>query len=70
MATKDSGGGQQRATRRSEEVEEVEATASEDVAERHEKLTDDVDSLLDEIDDVLEENAEDFVRSFIQKGGQ
>lgn len=70
MATKDSGGGQQRATRRSEDVEEVEATASEDVAERHEKLTDDVDSLLDEIDDVLEENAEDFVRSFVQKGGQ
>jgi ubiquitin-like protein Pup len=29
-----------------------------------------VDSVLDEIDDVLEENAEDFVRSFVQKGGQ
>jgi ubiquitin-like protein Pup len=26
--------------------------------------------MLDEIDDVLEENSEDFVRSFIQKGGQ
>ncbi|MFD7097823.1 ubiquitin-like protein Pup, partial [Streptomyces xanthophaeus] len=24
----------------------------------------------DEIDDVLEENAEDFVRSFVQKGGE
>jgi ubiquitin-like protein Pup len=48
----------------------VEATASEDVQERHEKLSDDVDSLLDEIDDVLEENAEDFVRQFIQKGGE
>ncbi len=70
MATKDSGGGQQRATRRSEEVDEVETTASEEVAERHEKLSDDVDALLDEIDDVLEENAEDFVRSFVQKGGE
>lgn len=70
MAAKDSGGGQQRATRKSDEVEEVEATTSEDVQERHEKLTDDVDSLLDEIDDVLEENAEDFVRSFVQKGGE
>jgi len=70
MATKDSGGGQQRASKRSEEVDEVEATASEDVAERHEKLSDDVDSLLDEIDDVLEENAEDFVRGFVQKGGE
>ena len=70
MATKDTGGGQQRATRKSEEVDEVEATASGDVQERHEKLSDDVDSLLDEIDDVLEENAEDFVRSFVQKGGE
>jgi ubiquitin-like protein Pup len=25
---------------------------------------------LDEIDEVLEENAEDFVRSYVQKGGQ
>jgi ubiquitin-like protein Pup len=29
-----------------------------------------VDSLLDEIDNVLEENAEEFVRSYVQKGGQ
>ena len=28
------------------------------------------DDLLDEIDDVLEENAEDFVRAYVQKGGQ
>ena len=28
------------------------------------------DSILDEIDAVLEENAETFVRSFVQKGGQ
>jgi ubiquitin-like protein Pup len=30
----------------------------------------DVDELLDEIDEVLEVNAEEFVRSFVQKGGQ
>lgn len=41
-----------------------------DVSERHEKLTEDVDAILDEIDDVLETNAEDFVRAFVQKGGQ
>jgi ubiquitin-like protein Pup len=35
-----------------------------------EGLDDDIDSVLDEIDDVLESNAEDFVRSFVQKGGQ
>lgn len=35
-----------------------------------EKLKADIDDLLDEIDDVLETNAEDFVRSYVQKGGQ
>jgi prokaryotic ubiquitin-like protein Pup len=35
-----------------------------------EGLDDDIDSVLDEIDEVLESNAEDFVRSFVQKGGQ
>ncbi|BCT76228.1 hypothetical protein SCMU_20700 [Sinomonas cyclohexanicum] len=29
-----------------------------------------VDDLLDEIDNVLETNAEEFVRGFVQKGGQ
>ena len=33
-------------------------------------LDSDVDSILDEIDSVLESNAEDFVKSFVQKGGQ
>lgn len=32
--------------------------------------TEDVDELLEEIDSVLETNAEEFVRSFVQKGGQ
>ncbi|MGO1884317.1 MAG: ubiquitin-like protein Pup [Citricoccus sp.] len=32
--------------------------------------TTDLDSLLDEIDSVLESNAEEFVKGFIQKGGQ
>lgn len=30
----------------------------------------DVDDILDEIDSVLEENAEEFVRSYVQKGGE
>lgn len=29
-----------------------------------------VDDLLDEIDGVLEQNAKEFVRGFVQKGGQ
>jgi|DEB0MinimDraft_12_1074336.scaffolds.fasta_scaffold03140_8 ubiquitin-like protein Pup len=34
------------------------------------ELDNEVDSLLDEIDEILEVNAEDFVKSFVQKGGQ
>ncbi|MFT4228524.1 ubiquitin-like protein Pup [Micropruina sp.] len=30
----------------------------------------DYDALLDEIDSVLESDAEEYVRSFVQKGGQ
>ncbi|WP_370893136.1 ubiquitin-like protein Pup [Janibacter sp. GXQ6167] len=30
----------------------------------------DLDSVLDEIDGVLESNAEEFVRGFVQKGGE
>ena len=45
------------------------ADASSDVAERHEKLTEDVDAILDEIDDVLETNAEEFVRSSCRRAG-
>jgi ubiquitin-like protein Pup len=69
MATRDDGG-QKSATRRTEEVEQVEYTTTSDVQERHEALTDDVDDILDEIDTVLEANAEEFVRSYVQKGGQ
>ena len=38
--------------------------------ETGEKLKADIDDLLDEIDEVLESNAEDFVRSYVQKGGE
>jgi ubiquitin-like protein Pup len=66
------GGSQQRASRRRGESAEVAADeeAQSDVQERHEKLADDVDALLDDIDEVLEENAEEFVRGYIQKGGE
>jgi ubiquitin-like protein Pup len=34
------------------------------------ELKDEMDEILDEIDSVLEENAEEFVKSYVQKGGQ
>jgi len=46
------------------------AAPTDAVSERKERLDEDIDAILDEIDDVLETNAEDFVKSFIQKGGQ
>jgi len=63
-------GGQSRPAKQRETAEEVTDEVSSDVAERHEKLSDDVDAILDDIDEVLETNPEDFVRSFVQKGGQ
>ena len=69
MATKDTGG-QRQTSKRTEDAEEAEPQASGDVKERQEKLADDVDAILDEIDEVLEENAEEFVRSYVQKGGE
>lgn len=45
----------------------VEAPASTAAGE---KLRAELDDLLDEIDDVLETNAEDFVKSYVQKGGE
>jgi ubiquitin-like protein Pup len=66
----DERGGQQHANRDKEEVEEAAPEASSDLKERQEKLSEDVDSMLDEIDEVLESNSEDFVRGFVQKGGQ
>ena len=69
MATRDSGG-QDRQTRRSEDAEESQVEQTSDVHERVGKLTDDIDALLDDIDETLEENAEEFVRGFVQKGGQ
>ena len=50
-------------------TEEVEV---EDLAptESGSKIKAELDDLLDEINEVLETNAEDFVKSYIQKGGE
>jgi ubiquitin-like protein Pup len=40
------------------------------VTAKGKKLKDEMDRLVDEIDDVLEENAEEFVKSYVQRGGE
>jgi len=44
--------------------------ANPEVAKRGKKIKEELDNLLDEIDDILEENAEEFVKSYVQRGGQ
>ncbi len=57
--------------KRSRREEDLDTQGSEAVVTRNNaELDSDVDSLLDEIDEILEVNAEDFVKSFVQKGGQ
>ena len=51
----------ERAQQREEEVVEVTTRSARAV---------DYDAILDEIDSVLESDAEEYVRSFVQKGGQ
>ncbi|MEA2555583.1 MAG: prokaryotic ubiquitin-like protein Pup [Actinomycetota bacterium] len=34
------------------------------------ELKEEMDDILEEIDSVLEENAEEFVKSYVQKGGE
>ena len=71
MATRDTGGqSQSNRDKADQEVDDVTTEANPEVAERHAEITEDVDDLLDEIDSVLEENAEEFVRGYVQKGGQ
>jgi len=47
-----------------------EKTVEELPQARGEEVTGKIDDLLDEIDTVLEENAEEFVKNYVQKGGQ
>jgi len=47
-----------------DEVDQADATT------KGEKLKEEMDDILDEIDSVLEENAEEFIKSYVQKGGE
>jgi ubiquitin-like protein Pup len=66
MASHDSN--QIKRSRRDED--QVEQDSSVTSTRNNAELDSEVDSLLDEIDEILEVNAEDFVKSFVQKGGQ
>ena len=53
--------------------EDLDSSVNEEVASQDQtnsELASELDGLLDEIDSVLETNAEEFVKSYVQKGGQ
>lgn len=55
-----------RSAPRTDDVELEETETAQSGAE----LKAELDDLLDEIDDVLETNAEEFVKNYVQKGGE
>lgn len=54
----------------SRETEGTEGAEEISTGGQGEELTERIDDILDEIDTVLEENAEEFVRNYVQKGGE
>ena len=59
---------QKRVAKKTQDKEEV--VESDAPASSGEALKAEMDAILDEIDEVLEENAQEFVKSYVQKGGE
>ena len=61
---------QDRERKKSKEKTEKTEEAKPEVVEKGKKVKEDIDDLLGKIDEVLEENAEEFVKNYVQKGGE
>ena len=65
---------EQEYSKRDTSGEESESSPTENTStnqtETNSELANELDNLLDDIDSVLETNAEEFVKSYVQKGGQ
>ncbi len=61
---------QERVKRSVSAERESETDAVETDTSAGSRLRTELDDLLDDIDQVLEENAEEFVKNYVQKGGQ
>ena len=59
---------QERIKRDVEGTEEIQPNV--EPGEMDEEFVEDLDSLLDEIDEILEEDSQEFVENYIQRGGQ
>jgi prokaryotic ubiquitin-like protein Pup len=56
--------------RRHEPQGKEEAHANTKIVEAGKRMKEDIDKLTEDIDEVLERNAEEFVRSYVQRGGE
>jgi ubiquitin-like protein Pup len=63
-------GDQKQAKRTDTPQETSEARPASNMKDRGETLKEDLDRIIDEIDEVLEENAEEFVKNYVQRGGE
>ena len=61
---------QDRERKKSKEKTEKTEEAKPEAVEKGKKIKEDIDDLLGKIDEVLEENAEEFVKNYVQKGGE
>ena len=59
-----------RSTRPAEHADTNQSIGGAELTKKGEKIAGKRDDLLDEIDDVLEENAEEFVKGYVQRGGE
>jgi ubiquitin-like protein Pup len=62
--------GRPKSTKTSEQENEKQSIAQTDLTKKGEEISEKLDDLLDEIDELLEENADEFVKGYIQRGGQ
>jgi ubiquitin-like protein Pup len=61
---------QERKTGRPRQPKAEEVPPASKVVEKGKALKEGLEKVLDEIDTVLEENAEEFVKNYVQRGGE
>ncbi len=70
MAADDGGQKQKHKGGGSDEEAGEKGDGGQKLAKKGDELKGEMDDLLDEIDNVLEENAEEFVKNYVQRGGE
>ncbi|CAB4847718.1 unannotated protein [freshwater metagenome] len=70
MPTRDTGSQHQKSRSSDQDQSEESEAPESDLSARKEALDADIDAILGDIDEALETNAEEFVRGFVQKGGE